>query len=269
VALASNNLLDVVTDGGRTDEALMLGERAIRILTKDSKTRAEYLIELGKVYSNVGRIHLHRKKNFSAARTYMQRALMIHLALLGEEHFTTAIDINNLGTVAREEAQWAGTCGNVREASLKWSYAYGYFRRAIDIHRAVLPASDYRIAIALYNLGTAAYNLNRLTEAEQYFREAVEINDLLRDGAVDEGSDQMDALLGLGHALLSLGKNSEARTIFNRAVDTGIRLYGKATPAAISGRGAAAFALARPLFCRFTKAQWSSDDQTSGRNYRF
>lgn len=240
VALALNNLLGVLAALDRSNEALNLGERALEILNRDQKTREKYAIHLGKLYSNLGRISLHSEKDFQAARLGLGRALSIHTSRLGENHMTTAIDINNIGTVYREEG--------------KWTEAYGYFQKAVRIHRKALPSTDYRLAIALYNLGTAAYNLERYAEAWIYLHEAVEIYDVLRGGA--KGWDQMDALAGLGQTLRNLGRPREALPYFDRAIQIGEDLLGRETPrmkSIISLRGAAAFDVIRPFFCYFSK----------------
>lgn len=253
VALASNNLLNVLSEVGGSEEALELEVRATEILTRDQETREEYASSLGKVYSNVGRIFLHPKRDFKAARAYFRRALAIHLEVHGKDHYTTAIDINNLGTVEREEAVWVTACGYPRSARSNWKHAYGYFQQAISIHRSVLPPSDYRLSIALFNLGTAAYNLEGYAESEGYFREAVKINDILRNGA--KGSDQIDALVGLGHAVRALGEPRESLRHFDRARNIAVQLYGPDAPivkSITSDRGAAAFDLIRPFFCYYS-----------------
>jgi len=251
VALASNNLLSPLAEVGRDAEALDLGTQAIESLSQNPETRIQYKDELGKVLSNVGRIHLNSRRSFQEARSYFLNALGIHLEMHGLEHFTPAIDINNLGTVEREEAIWASKLGLSQRAQTKWKWAYGYFLQAVSIHRKVLRATDYRLAIALFNLGQAANNLGKFEEAEKLLREAVEINDNLHNGA--KGSDQIEALLGLGQTLRSLGRPSEAIVVFDRAKEIGMQLYGNDSSkiqSVISARGEVAFDLARPFFCR-------------------
>ncbi len=252
VALGFNNLLNALGEIGRNDEALQYGQRAIEILTQDEATREEYTNALGKVYSNTGRVFLHHKRNYTTARTYFGHALAIHIGVHGIEHVTTAIDANNIGTVDREEAIWASKCGSWHKARSKWKRAYDHFHQAVTIHRAVLSSSDYRLAIALYNLGQAANNLERFDEAEGYLHEAVRINDILKDGS--KGSDQIDALVGLGHTLQALGKHREAITHFERAKEIAERYFGPESPevqSIVSDRGSAAFALGKPILCQY------------------
>lgn len=215
VAIASNNLLNALAEVGRVDEALNLGAQATDILTKDRDVQKEYAVSLGKLYSNIGRIFLHHKRDFNGARFYFTLALGIHVEALGQDHHTTAIDRNNLGTVDRDEALWASKCGLLENARKKWRDAHDHFSQAVAIHRAALSSTDYRLAIALFNLGQASNNLRSFAEAEGYLREAVNINDVLRDGA--KGSDQIDALVGLGYTLQALGKPKDAIACFDRA----------------------------------------------------
>lgn len=251
VALASNNLLNALDEIGHSDEALKLGERAIGILTNSEERRKKFAVELGKVYSNMGRIYMHRSRDFKTARFYIDRALEIHLEILGNKHHTTAIDLNNLGTVDREEAIWASKIGVLEEANIKWRSAYNHFYQAVAIHRTALSSSDYRLAIALFNLGQSTNNLTRFDEAEGYLREAVRINEILKDGS--KGSDQIDALVGLGHTLQALENPREAITYFDRATEIAGRLFGPESPQVQSiflKRGSAAFDLGRHLLCQ-------------------
>lgn len=253
VALVSNNLLSPLAELGRSDEALRLGKRAIRILTRDEDTLDTYAIELGIIYNNIGRIYLNQKHDFNAARIFFRRALSIHDSFLGENHYTTAIDINNLGTVDREEAEWAAARGRFYMAQRKLYDAYPHFQKAVSIHRAVLLPSDYRLAVAAFNLGRTQYKLGFYPEAEVNLREAVEINDILKGGATQW--DQMDALYYLGLTLSKVGKLRDSLVYFDRAIDFASRLYGREAPVVTkiqSERGAVAFELIRPFVCYYT-----------------
>jgi tetratricopeptide (TPR) repeat protein len=255
IALASNNLLNALAEVGRVDEALKLGARATEILTNHQEVQAEFAVNLGKLYSNIGRIYLHHKKDYRVARFHFNLALEIHLEILGQDHYTTAIDRNNLGTVDRAQAIWATNCGNRHAVRSGWEKAYDHFYEAVKTHRAVLSTTDYRLAIALFNLGQASNNLERFAEAERYLREAVTINELFGFGA--KGSDQIDALLGLGHTLQALGRSKEAISYFDRAKEIATSLYGPSSPEVQSitrQRGNAAFDLIRPFFCVFNVA---------------
>lgn len=236
VAIAANNLIDVSADLSRVDEALALGGHAVQILTKDEVTRNKYAIELGKVYSNIGRVLLHYKHDYESARQYFMRALEIHRDQLGEMHYTTAIDINNLGSVDRAERKWAD--------------AYRHFQEALLIDRATLSPTDSRLAIHLFNLGTAAYNLKRFAEAEACLREAITINDDVQNKVINW--DQLDALEGLGQTLRRLNRPAESLSYFDRAIDLSSSLAGVATSkvrAIKANRGAAAFEAIGPTAC--------------------
>lgn len=239
VALAMSNLMDVLADLGRGTEALAMGNRAIEILTKHRNKRKSYAVNLGIAYSNLGRIQLHVAKDYEGAKLNIDRAFSIHRRSLGDIHHTTAIDINNLGTVLRAEG--------------RWFEAYEHFAKAVRIHREVLNPNDYRLAIALFNLGTAAYNLKRYSESEVYLSEAVDIYDGLELGAT--GWDQAEALFGLAMTLKQLRKLKESLSNFERAIELGECLYGREAPkvkSMIKERGVVAFDLIRPLFCYYS-----------------
>ena len=150
----------------------------------------------------------------------------------------------------REEAHWFDKCGYSTWAEHKWRRAYDYFRKAADTHRRVLSPLDYRLAIALSNLGQAAFATNRYAEAEACFREAVSINDSLKNGA--KGSDQIDALEGLGHSLRVRRDHVEAMKCFDRAKQALGEFFGEdggQVRAITAGKAAIASDMARPLFC--------------------
>lgn len=253
VAKMSNNLLEPLAVLGRSDEALELGHRAVQILTRDQDTLETHIVDFGIICSTIGRIYLHHKNELGSARLWLHRALSIHVSILGESHYTTAIDINNLGKADQNEAEQANARGMFYEAERKMLDAYQRFSQAVRIHRSMLASSDYRLAVALFNLGAVARRLERYTEAEIYLREAVEINDRLQGGATQW--DQMDALLYLGRTLSNLGKTSESLVYFDRALEIATSLYGRNDPLVMalkSMRGDAAFDLVRPFFCYYT-----------------
>lgn len=242
--------MDPLAELGRVDEALDMGNRAVDILTLDQDRVERYAVEIGIVYNNMGRIYLNRKHDLNAARLYILSATAIHVDQFGENHFTTAIDINNLGTVYRAEAKRFHVRGAFFGSRSKWIEAYDCFRKDVPIHKSLLVPSDYRLAVALFNLGAAAYSLERYSEAEPSLREAVEINDVLKGGAT--GWDQMDALHCLALTLLEIGKSKESLVYFDQALIVATSLYGDDAPVVEDirmHRGAAAFDLGRHLLC--------------------
>jgi len=214
VALAMNNLINTLGDLERIDEAIGFGLKAVSILTKDDRTRSEYNIALGKLYSNISRIYLHKNNDYDSAISYLKKAYEIHRDSLGEQHFTTAIDLNNIGTVYRKEG--------------KWPQAYDYFQRAVSIHRSQLQAGGYRLAIAIYNLATASYNLGLFVMTKRLLREAIAMNDSFSRRSMS--SNQLDAVSGLAYVLRDHGQPRESLAWFDRAIDISSALYGADTP---------------------------------------
>ena len=214
VALAMNNLIITLGDLERIDEAIDFGLKAVSILTKDDQTRLDYNIELGKLYSNISRIYLHKHDDYESAISYLKKAYEIHRDSLGEQHFTTAIDLNNIGTVYRKEG--------------KWPQAYDYFQRAVSIHRSRLQDDDSRLAIAIYNLATSSYNLGFFVMTKRLLREAIAMNDSFSRRAVSP--NQFDAVSGLAYVLRDHNQPGESLKWFDRAIDISSALYGADSP---------------------------------------
>lgn len=219
-ALACNNLVDIMVDIGRSDEALALGEEGIAILERIPTLTKDESINLGKMYSNVGRMLLYGARrgvagaSLDRSEACFRRALMIHEELLGREHYTTAIDINNLGAFFREQGEW--------------HEARGHFAEAVTVHRLVLSADDYRLAIALYNYGQASFNLNEFWDAEAALRESVRIFEEIGGGA--DRWDYNESLFGFGLALQRLGRHREAMVWLARSVAVGTDLSSVDSP---------------------------------------
>jgi tetratricopeptide (TPR) repeat protein len=253
VAIASNNIMNVLAALERIDEALELGNRAITIFTKDRETYDTFAIELGKVLSNVGRIHLNQKKDADTARTFFGSAIDIHIGALGFDHYTVAIDINNLGTVDRQEAYSAYNSGKDHAARTNWRSAYRYFSDAVSIHRSALPPYDYRLGVTLLNLGNAALHLNLYNEAQVYLQEALKIYDKLGGGAPEW--EHVDVLFYLGLTMSKGGKATESLVFFDRALDMA-KAWSEQESALVqlirSVRGDAAFQAIRRFFCYHT-----------------
>jgi tetratricopeptide (TPR) repeat protein len=169
-AVLYNNKAASLFDLDEIDAAIQLAERAVSILGKDRKSRKRFEVELGKCLSNLGRMKLWHS-NPREGRKFLLQAYDIHRRVLGDDHFTTAIDINNIGVSYREER-------NLREA-------YRYFKIAVDTHRKTLSATDYRLAVALANQGAMAGMLGDLDEAEALLKEATKIFRI----AFNEGTD--------------------------------------------------------------------------------
>ena len=184
VGLALNNLSGVYEDLGRSKDAMASANRAVEVLTRSKRIKQKYAVELGKAYSNRGRLQID--SDARAARRDVLEAYRLHSSYLGSKHYSTGIDLNNLGTIDRAEQNW--------------SSAYEKFSEVVEIHRGVLPPGDYRLAIALMNKGQMALFLHRPDEALECLTEAVEMFDSLGPGM--NTSDHPGALIWLGEQSL-------------------------------------------------------------------
>jgi serine/threonine protein kinase/tetratricopeptide (TPR) repeat protein len=93
------------------------------------------------------------------AESLLTEALAIDEALLGEEHQTTRIILNNLAGVKRDRGDFAG--------------AVPLYRRALALLRAHEPEWRTGSGYITYGLGVSLHSLGRHDEAEPYLREAV------------------------------------------------------------------------------------------------
>jgi len=157
VAVALNNLAQLLADTNRLQEAEPLMRRALEIdeasLGEDHPNVAIRLNNLAQLLADTNR----RKE----AEPLMRRALEIDEASLGEDHPIVAIRLNNL-------AQLLNDTNRRKEAE-------PLMRRALEIDTASLGEDHPIVARDLNNLAQLLNDTNRRKEAEPLMRRALEI----------------------------------------------------------------------------------------------
>jgi nucleoside phosphorylase/tetratricopeptide (TPR) repeat protein len=219
-----SNLVGPLSESRQVIEAIAAGEKALAILNNQDVLGEEGKITKGVMLCNLGRVYLYCLKDFATARQYMGQALQIHQSMSTPHLPAVAIDLNNLGASYREEGWANANRGNRRGATEQFRHAHHYFAQAVAIHRQTLDKHDYRLAVAIYNLGAVSLLLEDLAPAEALLREAVEINDVLGNGAT--GWDQFQAIRSLARTLRVQAKLPESLKQFDRAIELGIEIYG-------------------------------------------
>ncbi|MCB0145117.1 MAG: tetratricopeptide repeat protein, partial [Caldilineaceae bacterium] len=98
---------------------------------------------------------------FTEAWPYLEQALDIRRAALGEQHPVTATSLNNIGILLRDMGEFAE--------------ARPYLEQVLDIRRATLGEQHPDTAMSLNNLGGLLRDMGQFAEARPYFEQALDI----------------------------------------------------------------------------------------------
>lgn len=197
---------------------------------------------LGRCYSNRGGIALE-SGDPKRALALFNIAKRIHRRVFGGNHFSTGIDINNIGTVYRKLGDWPK--------------AYSSFSEAVRIHRQQTDGDHYRLSISLFNLATAAFNMGQVQESADLLREALSIKEQL--GFSVDHSEFISTVVGLATVLHQQGYFYEALDLYRIAIPVAEARYGRddsRTGQLIMSRGEAAVRAVLP-FISPVGAKWS------------
>ncbi len=205
VASTLINLANFLRDlRGADAEALPLYERALSIRRKlwsqPHPAVALTLANIAAVRSSLGDAR-------GGAQAYRE-ALEMRRATLGETHPLYAKTLH-------EYALLQLGSGQIAEAA-------SAAERSVAILRAhaVAPPARRDLAEALYALGSARRQQNRLPEAEGHLREA----DLLLQKSQATATDRAPAMAALGLVLMSLQRPKEAEPLLNAAADAALTM---------------------------------------------
>ena len=242
VATARSNLASVLADLDQVAKAIELLEESISILESLPRHDRQVRDTLGRCYSNRGGLALRLGDNERALALF-GRAKGIHQADLGRNHFSTGIDINNIGTVYRELKDWPK--------------AYRFFAQAVEIHREQTDGDSYRLSISLFNLATAAFNMGHVQEAANLLREALSFQEQL--GFSVDHSEFISTVVGLATVLHQQGYFYEALSLYRIVIPVAEARYGLSdlrTGQLLMARGEAAVKAILPLISP-VGAKWS------------
>ena len=251
VAVASNDLAQLLQDTNRIGEAEALMRRALEIdvaafgeqhpsVARDLKNLATLLQDtnrigeaealmrraleidvaaLGEQHPSVARDLndlaqlLQDTNRIEEAEPLMRRALEIDEAALGAQHPTVAIDLNDLATLLQD-------ANRIEEAE-------ALMRRALDIDMAALGEQHPSVAIDLRNLATLLQDTNRIEEAEPLVRRALEIDEAAFGG---QHPTVANCLGDVAQMLQATKRIEEAEPLMRRALEIDEAAFGRQHP---------------------------------------
>ncbi len=216
----------------------------------DAAANAQYADLLGRAGE-----YFHGRAAYSAARPLFERALAIRESALGPEHPDTALNLNNLAWLLKDQGDLAGArphCERalaIREKVLGSEHpdtAIGFntlaallqdqgdlagarplYERALAICEKVLGPEHADTAISLNNLATLVYTQGDLARARPLFESALAIREKVLG---PEHSDTASSLSGLARVLSKTGYADDAEALFKRAIAIGEKALGLDRP---------------------------------------
>ncbi len=156
IALLWNNLGRMAASQGRLNEAKELYSKAANIWLTTGNANANYAATLSNLAALEVRQH-HRKQ----ARALYSQALEIDEKALGSDHPTVANDLSNVAIQLCSQR--------------KPNDAIEMFRRAAQIEEKAFGPSSLEVARTLRHLGIAYERTNQLAQAEEAYKEAIDI----------------------------------------------------------------------------------------------
>ena len=209
VALASNNLAQLLQRTNRLEEAEPLMRRALEI--SEATCGAQHPIVAIRL-NNLANL-LHDINRIGEAEPMMRRALAIAETAFGKRHSAVATRLNNLATLLRDT-------NRVEEAE-------HLMRRALEIDVVTLGKQHPTVAIRLNNLATVLMDTNRIEEAEHLMRRALEI-DLAAFG--ERHPTVAIYLNNLAALLQNTNRIEEAEHLMRRALEIDETTFGEQHP---------------------------------------
>jgi eukaryotic-like serine/threonine-protein kinase len=222
-------------------------ERVKQELADQPVLQAHLLNILGNVHQQFG---MHTE-----ARSLLEDALSLRLALFGERHTDVATSKNDLGVLLGKTGEYDTAERYIREAleirsmylepqhediaksftSLAnllhskgvYNEAESMYREALSIHLALYGEMHQKTAVSLSNLATILQRKGALQEAEQLYRRAFSVYENILG---DEHPHVATAANNLGLLLTDQGKFEDAELLLRRALTMRQRMYGSQHP---------------------------------------
>ena len=175
-------------------------ESDLNLAMEDTRKFKDGDARLGETFYLMGQLNV-RLQNYTLAKQYFERALNVQQKLLGPES-------NEAGNSLYGIAMCCQYLGDHLAAEI-------YLKRVEELWRKKYGASDPRLISILPAMGTYASMKNNLAQAEQYYKQLVDIE------AAQSGSNPRygDHLNLLATTLGAEGKYSEAKGYAEKAVD--------------------------------------------------
>jgi|694.fasta_scaffold01831_35 tetratricopeptide (TPR) repeat protein len=210
VAMALNNLAQLLQDTNRLAEAEPLMRRALAI------DEASYGLDHPNVairLNNLAQL-LQATNRLAEAEPMMRRALAIDEASYGLDHPNVAIRLNNLAQLLK--------------ATNRLAEAEPLMRRALQIDEASYGLDHPEVATDLNNLAQLLQATNRLAEAEPLMARVVEI---FENSYGNDHPNVATALNNLAQLLQATNRLAEAEPMMRRALAIDEASYGLDHPA--------------------------------------
>ena len=168
----------------------------------DKLLRANIYSTQGNVYGDLGQ--------YSEAKEYYKKALIIRKEIYGEKHGDVAASYNNLGAVYRNLGQY--------------SEAKEYYEKALIIRKEIYGEKHGNVAATYNNLGIVCRNLGQYSEAKEYNEKALIIT---KEIYGEKHGDVAASYKNLGGVYRDLGQHSKAKEYYEKALIIGKETYGE------------------------------------------
>jgi tetratricopeptide (TPR) repeat protein len=145
--------------------------------------------------------YLHTRGQYAEAQMYEERALAIYRAVLGNEHPSTAMILNNLAVTYEDQ-------GKLNDAATLHT-------QALAIRRSVLGENHLETAASLNNLALVYHDQGKLDEAASLYRQALAVRTQLLG---DTHPDIATLLADLAALYADQGKLNEALSLYQQAL---------------------------------------------------
>lgn len=214
---------------------------------RQDETAAQLCEELG--------IHLWQAGDYAGGRPYLERAVVLHEAVLGPEHLATARSLNNLGRVLKSQGDYRRARAtheralSIREKVLGLEHpdranslndlgallseqgdydgARVWHERALAIREKVLGQEHPDTAHSLHHLGAVRQQQGDLEGARSYLEQALAIQE---KALGPDHPDTAGSLSSLGFLLVMQGDIAGARQRLERALAIGEKTLGPDHP---------------------------------------
>ena len=214
IALASNNLAQLLERTNRLGEAEPLTRRALEIAEiafgEQHPGVAIYLSNLASLLQDTNRIE--------EAEPLMRRALKIEAVIFGEMHPNMVPSLNNLASLLQDT-------NRIEEAE-------PLMRRALEIAETAFGKRHPIVAVCLNNLAVLLQDTSRIDQAEPLMRRALEID----EGAFGEQHPTVAIRVSnLAQLLMNTNRLEEAEPLMRRALEIDEGAFGEHHPAVAIG----------------------------------
>ena len=147
--------------------------------------------------------------------SYLEMALKIRSARLGEQHYKTAQTYNNLGVYYQSCGIKCQEKKELKDAQKNYLTALEYYRKALKIMHSVLGEEHLSVRKAHFNLGGISLRLGDLQAAEKHYEEAIGITKKLFP---DKPSFVAKENFVIGSVCLAAEYYPEALKYFNKSL---------------------------------------------------